>query len=130
MRKRRWRSGATTQCNQRSIWLESRAIEFTLLPWQRERGIQTMAYAPLAQGALAHHPLLQRIARERAVSAAQIALGVDRARTEVIAIQSRYSRSASSRICRRRSWQLGAAELAALDEAFPAPRVKQPLATT
>jgi len=123
-------SGATTQCNQLYYCLESRAIEFTLLPWQRQRGIQTMAYSPLGQGALAHHPVLERIARARAVSAAQIALAWTVREPDVIAIPKSVQPQRIEQNLQAAQLQLDPAELAELDAAFPPPRVKQPLATT
>jgi diketogulonate reductase-like aldo/keto reductase len=122
--------GATTQCNQLYYCLEARAIEFALLPWQRQRGIQTMAYSPLGQGALATHPLLERIGRERGLSAAQIALAWVLREADVVAIPKSVQPLRIEQNLQAAQLQLSAAELAQIDQAFPAPRSKQPLATT
>src|SRR6185437_6652850 len=78
---RKWREAerslglaGATQCNQLYYCLQARGIEFALLPWQRQQGIQTMAYSPLGRGRLSHHPVLERLAKARGVSAAQIAI--------------------------------------------------------
>ena len=46
-------SGANCVANQVYYSASERNIEFDLLPWQRERGVVTMAYSPIDQGALA-----------------------------------------------------------------------------
>jgi len=50
--------GRNVAANQVLYNLERRGIEFDLLPWCRERGIAVMAYSPLDEGPLAHHPKL------------------------------------------------------------------------
>jgi diketogulonate reductase-like aldo/keto reductase len=117
------------RCNQVYYCLETRAIEFSLLPWQRARGIATMAYSPLGQGSLASHPLLLEIGRERGLSAAQIALAWSIRDRDVVAIpKSVHPRRIDENFAAAQV-QLSAAELARLDEAFAPPRSKQPLAT-
>jgi diketogulonate reductase-like aldo/keto reductase len=120
----------STQCNQIYYCLESRAIEFALLPWQRQRGIQTMAYSPLGQGALAQHPLLTRMGRERNLSAAQIALAWSVRESEVVALPKSVQPQRIEQNLQAAQLRLSAAELALLDQTFPPPRRKQPLATT
>jgi diketogulonate reductase-like aldo/keto reductase len=121
---------ATTQCNQVYYCLGARAIEFALLPWQRARGIQTMAYSPLGQGALAAHPVLERIGRERGLSAAQIALAWTLREPDVVAIPKSVQPQRIEQNLHAAQLRLSAAELALIDQTFPAPRSKQPLATT
>jgi diketogulonate reductase-like aldo/keto reductase len=119
-----------TQCNQVYYCLESRGIEFALLPWQRERGIQTMAYAPLGLGVLARHPALARMGSERSVSAAQIALAWAVRDPDVVAIPKSVETQRIEQNLQAGQLRLSAAELAQLDQLFPAPRSKRPLATT
>jgi diketogulonate reductase-like aldo/keto reductase len=123
-------TAATVQCNQLYYCLESRGIEFALLPWQRQRGIQTMAYSPLGQGALARHPLLQRLGRERGVSAAQIALAWALREPDVVAIPKSVQPERIEDNLRAAQLQLTAAELALLDQGFPPPRSRRPLSMT
>ena len=122
--------GATTQCNQVYYCLESRGIEFALLPWQRERSIQTMAYAPLGLGVLAQHPALERMGRERGVSAAQIALAWAVREPDVVAIPKSVQPQRIEQNLQAAQLRLSAAELTQIDQVFPAPRSKRPLATT
>jgi diketogulonate reductase-like aldo/keto reductase len=118
------------RCNQVYYCLETRAIEFSLLPWQRARGIATMAYSPLGQGSLTSHPLLAEIGRERGLSAAQIALAWSIRDRDVVAIpKSVHPRRIDENFAAAQV-HLSAAELARLDEAFAPPRSKQPLATS
>lgn len=120
-------SGAT-QCNQVYYCLEARGIEFDLLPWQRERVILSMAYAPLASGVLANHPALQRIGSERGVTAAQIALAWCVRHPDVVAIpKSTHPQRIEQNLDAARL-QLTVAELAEIDRAFPPPRMKRALA--
>jgi diketogulonate reductase-like aldo/keto reductase len=66
--------GCLVSCNQVRYSADRPDIEGELLPYQRQHHIQTMAYSPLGRGNLTQHPFLLRLARERAVTAAQIAL--------------------------------------------------------
>jgi diketogulonate reductase-like aldo/keto reductase len=76
-----WRSlaqgigiGSPLACNQVPYSADSPGIEYELLPYQRQRGIQTMAYSPLGRGTLASHPTLVRLGEQRGLTAAQMAL--------------------------------------------------------
>ncbi|HEY6451060.1 MAG TPA: aldo/keto reductase [Steroidobacteraceae bacterium] len=120
---------AATHCNQIYYCLEARGVEFALLPWQRTRGIQTMAYSPLGRGALAAHPLLQRIGRERDLSAAQIALAWAVREADVVAIPKSAQPQRIEENLQAARVQLSAAEIAQIDAAFPPPDAKQALAT-
>jgi diketogulonate reductase-like aldo/keto reductase len=120
---------ATTHCNQLYYCLEARGIEFRLLPYQRARAIPTMAYSPLGRGALARHPLLARLGRERQVSAAQIALAWCLREPDVIAIPKSVNPARIDENLAAAQLRLGPAELAQLDQAFPPPTAKQPLET-
>ena len=117
------------RCNQLYYCLETRGIEFSLLPWQRARGIATMAYSPLGQGALSSHPLLLEIGRERGLSGAQIALAWSIRDSDVVAIPKSVHPHRIDENHAAAQVHLSAAELARLDEVFPPPRSKQPLAT-
>jgi len=118
------------RCNQLYYCLETRGIEFSLLPWQRSHGIATMAYSPLGQGSLTSNPLLAEIGRERGLSAAQIALAWSIRDSDVVAIPKSVHPHRLDENHAAAQVHLSAAELARLDEVFPPPRSKQPLATT
>jgi diketogulonate reductase-like aldo/keto reductase len=117
------------RCNQLYYCLETRGIEFSLLPWQRAHGIATMAYSPLGQGSLTSHPLLEQMGRERGLSAAQVALAWSIRDSDVVAIPKSVQPRRIDENHAAAQVTLSAAELARLDEVFTPPRSKQPLAT-
>ena len=119
-----------TRCNQVYYCLESRAIEFDLLPWQREHGMRTMAYAPLGSGDLADHRELQRIGAERGATAAQMALAWCIRTPDVVAIPKSVDPGRLDENLRAAEMRLTAAELARIDHVFRPPRTKRPLAMT
>jgi diketogulonate reductase-like aldo/keto reductase len=118
------------RCNQLYYCLETRGIEFSLLPWQRARGIATMAYSPLGQGSLTSHPLLVEMGGERGLSAAQIALAWSIRDSDVVAIPKSVQPRRIDENHAAAQVRLSAAELARLDEVFAPPRSKHSLATT
>jgi diketogulonate reductase-like aldo/keto reductase len=121
---------ASVRCNQLYYSCETRGIEFALLPWQRAHGIATMAYSPLGQGALAEHPVLQRIGRARGASAAQVALAWLLREPDVVAIPKSVQPRRIEENLGAAQLRLGAEELAQIEQAFPAPRVKRRLEMT
>jgi diketogulonate reductase-like aldo/keto reductase len=118
---------STLECNQVYYSVEARGIEFSLLPWQRERGIQTMAYSPLGQGALTQHPALVRLAQQRGVSAAQIALAWCIREPDVVAIPKSVDHKRIEDNFSAAQLTLTTAELAQIDRSFPPPSSKQSL---
>jgi diketogulonate reductase-like aldo/keto reductase len=107
--------------------LTRRGPEIDLLPWLSDRGMPTMAYSPVEQGRLLGHAVLGQIAKRIGVSAAQMALAWTLRRDDVIAIPKagsidhvRDNRAAADLV-------LSDHDLAALDEAFPAPTKKRAL---
>jgi diketogulonate reductase-like aldo/keto reductase len=118
----------SVRCNQVYYSAGSRGIEFDLLPWQRERGIWTMAYSPLECGALAAHPTLADIGRARGVTASQVALAWCVRQPEVMAIPKSVHRERLEQNLAAGALELTARELAAIDRAFPPPAGKSALA--
>ncbi len=107
-----------------------RGIEFDLLPAHRRRGVATMAYCPIDQGALAGDATFAEIGKRHGVSAAQAALAWVLRQPDVIAIP----KASRERHLRE---NLGAADitlterdLATVDAAFPPPSRKHPLTMT
>jgi len=78
--------GRAVQANQVLYNLSRRGIEWDLLPWQRERGIPTMAYCPIEQGRLLRNRKLVDFAKSRNMTPAQAALAWLLTRDDVIAI--------------------------------------------
>jgi diketogulonate reductase-like aldo/keto reductase len=121
-------AGAAVVTNQVLYNLSRRGIEFDLLPWCRQHHIPIMAYSPIEQGRLLRHPALQSIAQQRQMTPAQIALAWLLHQENVIVIpkSSRVEHVKQNRAAL--DLKLNQAELAALEQAFPAPRQPEPLA--
>ncbi len=110
---------APTRCNQMPYSADVRGIEYELLPWQRERAIQTMAYSPLGRGALPSNPVLSRLGRERGVSAAQIALAWCLREPDVVAVAKSSTQRRIEENLRASQLRLSPEELKQIDQAFP-----------
>ena len=119
--------GRAVQANQVLYNLTRRGIEWDLLPWQRERGIPTMAYCPIEQGRLLRNRKLADFAKRHGLTAAQAALAWLLARDDVIAIPktAKPERLAENRAALE--YPLDAAALAELDSLFPPPSGPLPL---
>jgi diketogulonate reductase-like aldo/keto reductase len=107
--------------------LMRRGIEYDLLPWCRNRGIRVMAYSPLEQGRLVRHKVVQRIARRRGCTPAQIALAWVLRHPDVIAIPKAGT---AERVRENRGaldLELTHEDLDDLDAAFKPPARKIPL---
>lgn len=119
--------GKNCVVNQVLYNLARRGIEYDLLPWCQNHDVAVMAYSPIEQGRLLHHPVLVDIAKAYQATPAQIALAFLMERDGVIAIPKS---SSLGRIQENRE----AAELditdedwAVLDASFPPPTRKTPL---
>jgi diketogulonate reductase-like aldo/keto reductase len=121
--------GEAVAANQVLFNLKRRGIEADLLPWCRERGVAVMAYSPVEQGwlILQNHRELAQIAEARGATPAQVALAWVLSHQGVMTIPKssnpehvRENRAAADIV-------LSAAELAALDRAFPPPKRGQGL---
>ncbi|WP_379064567.1 aldo/keto reductase [Mesorhizobium sp. UC22_110] len=115
------------QTNQVLYNLESRGIEFDLLPASQRAGIPVMAYSPIGQGGFAGDDRLAAIAGRHGVSTTQVALAWVLRHEGIIAIPKavrpehvRANRAAADLV-------LTEADLAELDAIFPPPRRKVPL---
>jgi diketogulonate reductase-like aldo/keto reductase len=124
---RRVPGGDRCATNQVHYSLGARGAGFDLVPWLGIRGIATMAYSPIDQGALARNAALAAIAKRRGVTAVQLALAWLIGQRGVMAIPK-----ATSEVHQRENFAAGALaldadEMAALDRAFPPPKKKTPL---
>ncbi|MDL2397616.1 aldo/keto reductase [Rhizobium mayense] len=119
--------GANVATNQVLYNLGRRGIEYDLLPWCQERNIPIMAYSPIEQGRLAHHPELIHIAKTYQATPAQVALAFLLERDGVIAIPktSNVQRVAENRDSV--SLDITDEDWATLDAAFPPPSRKKSL---
>jgi diketogulonate reductase-like aldo/keto reductase len=121
-------NGADVAADQVLYNLERRSIEFDLLPWCQRSGIPVMAYSPIEQGRVLRHVTLKTIAARLGATPAQVALAWVLRQDGVCAIPEsgnpehvRDNRGALD-------VRLTPEDLADLDETFPPPDRKQPLA--
>ena len=119
--------GENCAVNQVLYNLSRRGIEHDLLPWCQAHAIPVMAYSPIEQGRLVHHPELTRIAKAYQATPAQVALAFLLERDGVIAIPKsanparvRENRDAVDLDISDEDWS-------ALDAAFPPPARRTPL---
>lgn len=119
--------GENCVANQVLYNLSRRGVEYDLLPWCQSHGVALMAYSPIEQGRLAHHPELIHIAKAYQATPAQVALAFLLERDGVIAIP----KSANLRRVRENrdavDLDISEEDWAVLDAAFPPPDRKVPL---
>lgn len=120
--------GAACATNQVLYNLTRRGPEHDLLPWLREHKMPVMAYSPVEQGRLLTNQALQHVATRLGVTPAQVALAWVLHGDQVLTIPKagrvahvQQNRAAADLV-------LSPADLAELDEAFPRPQQRQPLA--
>lgn len=129
-----WRVKGGDGClvNQVLYHAASRGIEYSLLPWMRERGVALTAYCPLAQGGSLRRGLfrsraLNDIAARRGASVAQILLAWAVRGRDAVAIPRSSSPEHTAENAGADSIELTAEELAAIDKEFAPPKRKEPL---
>ncbi|GHD25484.1 oxidoreductase [Nocardiopsis kunsanensis] len=107
--------------------LTRRGPEHDLIPWCREHGLPVMAYSPIEQGRLLGDPVLAEVAERHGATPARIALAWVLAGEGLCAIPkaSRPEHVEQNRAAL--DITLSDADLAALDERFPAPERATPL---
>lgn len=105
--------------------LNSRGIEWDLLPWCQERKISIMAYTPIgSDGKLLNHPTVKQIATRHSATPAQVALAWVLRQRGVITIPKA---SNPQHVVANRAaldLRLTAEDLKELDQAFPPPSQK------
>ncbi|WP_070885758.1 aldo/keto reductase [Pseudomonas argentinensis] len=107
---------------------EERGVEFDLLPWQQRQNMPLMAYCPLGQGgALLADAALRQVAQRHGVSTAQVALAWALRQPNVLVIPKASDPRHLAENAASAELQLSAADLQAIDSAYPAPTRKQRL---
>jgi diketogulonate reductase-like aldo/keto reductase len=119
--------GNRCAANQILYNLSRRSPEFELLPWCQARKVPIMAYSPIEQGRLLHHPELARIAEAHGATPAQIALAYLLQQDGVIAIPKTANSKRAAENRAAIDFDLSASDRAALDAAFPPPKTRRPL---
>ncbi len=120
--------GKAVATNQVLYNLARRGVEWSLLPWCRERRIPIMAYSPIEQGRLLKKRALMALAERRGATSAQIALAWLLRQGDVIAIPKAADAAHLSENRAALDLALSQEDLAELDRAFPPPRGAEPLA--
>ena len=121
------KAGRACAANQVLYNLTRRGIEHDLTGWSARHKIPIMAYSPVEQGRLATHRGLEAVAKAHGVTPAQIALAFVLAQPNFIAIPKATEPAHVRENAAAAEIALSAADLAALDAAFPPPRRKTSL---
>jgi diketogulonate reductase-like aldo/keto reductase len=109
--------------------LEHRGAEFDLLPFCTERAMPVMAYSPVGQGGrMLRNPSLVSVAARHGKSPAQIAIAWTLRQPGVVSIPKAATLAHVRENAAAREITLSPEDISALDEAFPPPRRKRPLA--
>ncbi len=110
--------------------LMRRGIEWDLLPWCRRHHMPIMAYSPFHEGKLLTKPALRIIAARHEATPAQIALAWLLHQDDVATIPKSSRRERLEENRGALDVKLTREDLAELDEAFPQPTHKVPLAVS
>jgi diketogulonate reductase-like aldo/keto reductase len=121
-------AGAHCVTNQVYYSASRRGIEFDLLPAQRKLRMPVMAYCPIDEGKLARNADLAAIGKQHGATAVQVGLAWLLRAPDVIVIPKAVKPEHLRENFSAASLQLSAADLAAVDRAFPPPRHKTGLA--
>jgi diketogulonate reductase-like aldo/keto reductase len=119
-----------THCVTNQVYYSAsrRGVEFDLLSAQRKQSMPLMAYCPIDEGKLARHPKLAEVGQRHGSNAAQVALAWLLRHDDVIAIPKAVKAEHLRENLAAASLALDAADLAAIDRAFPPPDRKSALA--
>lgn len=115
--------------NQVLYHLGSRGVEFSLLPWLKERNVPLMAYCPMAQGGtlrrgIFSNPTVKRICRERGITPAQLMLNFVLQEEGVFAIPKASTIDHVEENAKALDFSLSEEEMKLLNEAYPKPTKK------
>ena len=112
--------------------LPHRGIEWSLIPWCRERNIPIMAYSPLGQGGnelkqILNHSTIKQIAEQQSATPAQIALAWILRQPDMVVIPKAGQPEHIRQNRAAHDIELSEQDLKELDKAFPPPSRKIPL---
>jgi diketogulonate reductase-like aldo/keto reductase len=114
--------GREIAANQVLYNLSRRGIEWSLLPWQRERRIPTMAYSPLEQARLLREPGLKQFAASHRMTPAQAALRWLLAQEDIIVIPKTSNAERLKENLGALDAPLTPDQIAELEKLFPRPK--------
>ncbi|HWT96962.1 MAG TPA: aldo/keto reductase [Terriglobales bacterium] len=121
---------AATVVNQVQYSINSRGIDFDLMPWSIKQQIAVMAYCPLAQGDIPEGGALRKVAARHNATPAQIMLAWCLRSGHVIAVPKTSNPARVAENAKAADIRLSVEDLAELDKDFPAPQRAQSLAMT
>ena len=112
--------------------LETRGIEYSLLPWQREYHVPLIAYSPLGRGpkmgsTMMKNEAVLQVAEEHEASAYQILLAWVMQQPDVLAIPKSSSSKHLLSNLKALDIELTPEDLQILEKAYPKPEHKEPL---
>ncbi len=113
--------------------LETRGIEYSLLPWQREHHVPLIAYSPLGRGpkmgsTMMKNDAILQVAEKHEASAYQILLAWVMQQPDVLAIPKSSSSKHLLSNLKALDIELTPEDLQILEQAYPKPVQKEPLA--
>lgn len=113
--------------------LETRGIEYSLLPWQREHHVPLIAYSPLGRGpkmgsTMMKNEAVLQVAEEHEASTYQILLAWVMQQPDVLAIPKSSSSKHLLSNLKALDIELTPEDLQILEKAYPKPEHKEPLA--
>lgn len=120
--------GNTCAADQVAYNLQTRGIEFDLLPWAKNKNMPVIAYSPIGEGNLVENKLLKEIAQKHQATSVQIALAWTIRNQGLIAIPKAGSVAHVKENYESLSIKLTSQDLELLDKLFPPPDKKIPLA--
>ena len=113
--------------------LETRGIEYSLLPWQKEHHVPLIAYSPLGRGpkmgsTMMKNEAVLQVAEKHEASAYQILLAWVMQQPDVLAIPKSSSSKHLLSNLKALDIELTPEDLQILEKAYPKPERKEPLA--
>lgn len=126
-------AGRNVAVNEDLYNLETRGIEYSLLPWQRKHFIPLIAYSPLGRGpkmgtAMMDNPAVLQVAENHAATAYQVLLAWVMQQSDVLAIPKSSSAAHVLANIKALDLELTPNDLQILEKAYPKPTKKEPLA--
>lgn len=126
-------AGRNVTVNEDLYNLETRGIEYSLLPWQRKHFIPLIAYSPLDRGpkmgtAMMDNPAVLQVAENHAATAYQVLLAWVMQQPDVLAIPKSSSAAHVLSNIKALDLELTPNDLQILEKAYPKPTKKEPLA--
>ncbi len=120
-------NGDTCLTNEILYNLSRRGTEYDLLPWCEKNSIPVIAYSPVEQGRILGDATLEKIAKRKNATPAQIALAWVMRNKNIIAIPKVSSADHVQENAKARDIKLDDTDVAELDKAFPPPKHKMEL---